>query len=811
MESVKSNVTISDSELDRVFLQDTYKIQDNVSYNLARCAEIFPRSTRNQLKNYMVRNPYIRGFNTGLLTAMLHIKHSEDYVLIDKFNRTRRSDNDDTYFDRNWMDDQLFLSRIRSNVTFGEKISRDTVNTLVMGSSNESSYVTLSPELKVPDSGVDIDVMLEIKDMRILGFKKKTPNIIINPDRQLPVYVGLTIIDGDSRQTLESNKFIASIFVKEDALPFQESPPCVSGPAIRKFYTDLDQIDQIFCFKVIDGTQYLNDWETRKSCWPPESIKDQVRKSTVYVVPTGSRQNPHHWRLSFSAAEIILFANIGTVERKIYKLTKLILKTVSKVPSYFLKTVLFWFLEETAEFRMKPTRVVDLCIGLLRHLLMFCCKRNLPHFFIQSHNLLAETNSDMIRLYCKQISRATKQFFQIAVDTIFARTTISEYVQLFSVSKMMVQEQFIALVIQMIMKLYRDTITHGLMIIHAKIEYFTLEDSSCTLEMNFRMAWIKIREVMTYIPTVIRAVWSLIFQRDVPLENIFISLWYEVFCKMFDRYMHLRDPSKLIAMCLLFYVALDDIIKMWADKLLPENQSTCPFIFIQLKLTDFAYAMMHHMYSREDINFSPFTEGLLKSAFTHFYILQDHKVITTQWLEETMDDFLEVVNVASVVFSDVYLHIHSFFGDKNSHEQGNTVLQSLVPEYDPLYWNSTFKLAMTGLRVFKSESSSKDKIEMLGYIQRYQLLFYALFLLREKESPEICCSILTHLLDESPLDEFFVFRHFQKVLFLSLPQIYRLFGEFSYDEEFSHLSINVHFLCRSLLKQCEFTHFLPVS
>lgn len=168
------------------------------------------------------------------------------------------------------------------------------------------------------------------------------------------------------------------------------------GPAISMVYVTLE-MDFVLCLKSDHWPDTAIPWIQRcqQSGWPVETVVSQIVNSDCHVVPIGSTSGENlEWRMSFSNAEQIIVYSLNHCQFICYGLFKIFLKEVineqSKEPilcSYFIKTVLFWVIQNDRTLRWTPDNLLCCfwnCLKLLIHWVNTgCC----PNFFIPQNNM----------------------------------------------------------------------------------------------------------------------------------------------------------------------------------------------------------------------------------------------------------------------------------------------------------------------------------------------------------------------------------------------------------------------------------------
>ena len=161
-----------------------------------------------------------------------------------------------------------------------------------------------------------------------------------------------------------------------------------------------DDIDLVPCLKCESWPEIAREWICRKRCfgWPSQEMINEIVKQGCYIVPVGSKVDngsDNEWRLSFSLAEKNLIFTFNHTQLMIYGMLKIILKEIISqhkevselLCSYFLKTTLFWVIEETQRSIWDP-KYMMLCFHLcLERLMQFIIEENCPNYFVPMNNM----------------------------------------------------------------------------------------------------------------------------------------------------------------------------------------------------------------------------------------------------------------------------------------------------------------------------------------------------------------------------------------------------------------------------------------
>ena len=171
------------------------------------------------------------------------------------------------------------------------------------------------------------------------------------------------------------------------------------GPSISSSSCG-DDIDLVPYLKCESWPEIAREWICRKRCfgWPPQEMINDIVKQGCYIAPVGSKVDnvsDNECRLSFNLAEKYLVFTFNHTQLMIYGMLKIILKEIISqhediselLCSYFLKTTLFWVIEETKRSIWDP-KYMMLCFHLcLERLIQFIIDDNCPSYFLPINNM----------------------------------------------------------------------------------------------------------------------------------------------------------------------------------------------------------------------------------------------------------------------------------------------------------------------------------------------------------------------------------------------------------------------------------------
>ncbi|XP_052081082.1 uncharacterized protein LOC127719084 [Mytilus californianus] len=258
--------------------------------------------------------------------------------------------------------------------------------------------------------GSDFDLMFLLKFWEVYEYtpKDKEDVIMLDTKNALPGFALLKTEDKSSfpysrTKTADGNLISNSDFfnllwsvIGQDANFFE-----IHGPSMSHSF--LVDTDTLYCLKCHTWPTVAKQWllRSRPSGWPSQDIISKIVAQGCLLVPVGSKSScskghPFEWRFSFSLSEKLLVHSFNHTQLLCYALLKIWLKEIlnsdnilnNKLCSYFLKSVLFWILEEDENFNWIPQNLLHcflLCIHRL-HYWIVC--GYFPNYFIPEHNMI---------------------------------------------------------------------------------------------------------------------------------------------------------------------------------------------------------------------------------------------------------------------------------------------------------------------------------------------------------------------------------------------------------------------------------------
>ena len=269
-----------------------------------------------------------------------------------------------------------------------------------------------------------------------LGFLgNDTDTMIILPD----IFVTFGISDRVNYLTLDSkfcNKGFCYISVSQANFEFFELDKSSSVLINGKFYLKRDAFlsiiqpnimhiehsvgmagpsfimpsgdDYVPAVKCVGWYEDCDQFFKRKRYWPPQELLDEIYKKGMHIVFTSFRDcensdNPLEYRFSFSQAEKCLIRNLPTFQFASYYLLKIIKdefaackqgKDSYAFKSYFVKVILLYYCEMTEPQNWSKSNFLGNVKNCLQKILHCFQIKFLPHYFIESCNLLLKCSNE---------------------------------------------------------------------------------------------------------------------------------------------------------------------------------------------------------------------------------------------------------------------------------------------------------------------------------------------------------------------------------------------------------------------------------
>lgn len=292
---------------------------------------------------------------------------------------------------------------------------------LIVGSCREG--------FRFPSSDMDfmtwsffMKVISDLSQISSIPFQQKRV-FLMESDSVPPGYTKLRSFTFIPNQALQNDDLFlsCSVFRKSLAALFD---PCFKylgtegsehGPCSFTIHNGFE-IDIAGCMKCDHWPETAKPWIRRcnEKGWPSDILVNQIVKSGCHVVPIGScPENELEWRISFSVAEQKIIYSFNHSQFLCYGLLKIFLKEVinvnNKTPvlcSYFLKTAMFWVIQNDRAIRWTPDNFMYCFWNSFKLLIHWVYTGYCPSFFIPENNLFREkvtghTQSFLFhQLYC---------------------------------------------------------------------------------------------------------------------------------------------------------------------------------------------------------------------------------------------------------------------------------------------------------------------------------------------------------------------------------------------------------------------------
>lgn len=295
------------------------------------------------------------------------------------------------------------------------------VDTLIAGSYREGFRFS-SSDMDLMAWSFFWKVISDLSQISSIPFQQKRV-FLMESDSVPPGYTKLRSITFTPNQTLQIDDSFISCSV------FRKSIVTLFNPGFKELGTEVSEhgpcsfaipngfeLDVAGCMKCDYWPETAKPWIRRcnEKGWPSDIVVNQIVKSGCHVVPIGScPENELEWRISFSVAEQKIIYSFNHSQFLCYGLLKLFLKEVinvnNKTPvlcSYFLKTAMFWVIQNDRAIRWTPENFMYCFWNSFKLLIHWVYTGYCPSFFIPENNLFREkvtghTQSFLFhQLYC---------------------------------------------------------------------------------------------------------------------------------------------------------------------------------------------------------------------------------------------------------------------------------------------------------------------------------------------------------------------------------------------------------------------------
>lgn len=170
------------------------------------------------------------------------------------------------------------------------------------------------------------------------------------------------------------------------------------GPCSSFIYGDTE-IDLLTCLKSDFWPYTAQPWIQRciQTGWPSDITVNQIVNSGFHLAPIASSDNDVEWRISFSDAEQKIIYSFNHCQFLCYGLLKIFLKEVISVKnstspmcSYFLKTAMFWVIQNDKTIIWRPNNLLHCFWNSFKLLVHWIYTGYCPNFFIPENNMFKE-------------------------------------------------------------------------------------------------------------------------------------------------------------------------------------------------------------------------------------------------------------------------------------------------------------------------------------------------------------------------------------------------------------------------------------
>ena len=256
-------------------------------------------------------------------------------------------------------------------------------------------------------------------------------SVTVEIDKDRPVFCRLTPVKKqENKYYLNSSDFLRRVHL----FLFKTPPKHPHSPAVvsrfldeNEIATNVEQTDWVpFISPVFRDSfkqKYFKKFQEGK--WPRTLIQniDEMLLEYVMAIPKPDQHSETgdlRWRLSFSVLEVELARSLTEIQRRCYRVLKAIIKydfsynlpNIEQFPSYYLKTLMFWFCENMEEESWEIQNLGSQFLKLLDSVIESLDKKKLPHYFIPSHNLLYDKSPTAISSWRKRLTLIRSEPFK---------------------------------------------------------------------------------------------------------------------------------------------------------------------------------------------------------------------------------------------------------------------------------------------------------------------------------------------------------------------------------------------------------------
>ena len=185
--------------------------------------------------------------------------------------------------------------------------------------------------------------------------------------------------------------------------------------------------DQVYCIPCSRWPDDMHIWASRPrhQCWPSKGTIETVLQMPCYLVPVAHKLSTDpeiEWRISFSAAELIIADTFTITKRQVYILFKYLVKEAisglgTGMCTYHLKTTFSWANETVLAEYWAPHRMGAAFLAVLDVLETFLQRHHIPNYFFPKSNLIAYLTQDQISVALTAVQRIRNQPLSRLLDT----------------------------------------------------------------------------------------------------------------------------------------------------------------------------------------------------------------------------------------------------------------------------------------------------------------------------------------------------------------------------------------------------------
>ena len=246
-------------------------------------------------------------------------------------------------------------------------------------------------------------------------------------DKDYPVFFRIKPV---KKQENNSSDFLRMAHL----LFFKKPPKHPHSPAVVTNFLDeneigtcVSQIDWVPFISPVFGDSFKHEYfkKFQEDKWPRTLIQNIDEMLLDYVMAIRkpeqhSETGDLRFRISFSVLEVELARSLTEIQRRCYRVLKAIIKNdfsynlpnIEQFPSYYLKTLMFWFCENMEEESWEIQNLGSQFLKLLDSVIESLDKKKLPHYFVPSHDLLYDKSPTAISSWRKRLTLIRSEPFK---------------------------------------------------------------------------------------------------------------------------------------------------------------------------------------------------------------------------------------------------------------------------------------------------------------------------------------------------------------------------------------------------------------